>query len=61
VRKAFGELRGRTKPKWVVVDAGQELDRVETEVWEAVGAVLAGVDGPVGRLWDGSSTVPQRV
>jgi len=38
--------------KWVVVDAGQDRDKVAQDIWEAVEPVLNRVDTPVTGLWE---------
>jgi len=37
---------------WVVIDAGQDREKVAQDIWEAVESVLKSVDTPVTRLWE---------
>lgn len=57
VRAIFRQL-GDEMPKdgtgrWVVIDAGQELDTVARDVWREVEGVVGEMRGPVGKLWQG--------
>ncbi|KZT59895.1 thymidylate kinase, partial [Calocera cornea HHB12733] len=42
---------GEGEDRWKVVDAGQEMDQVTREIWEAVEPLRVGVEGEVKRLW----------
>jgi dTMP kinase len=57
VREAFAHLRDHATPAWVRIDAGNELDVVERDIWGAIMPVAAGIDGELNRLWSGYSTI----
>ncbi|KAF9244168.1 thymidylate kinase [Melanogaster broomeanus] len=38
--------------KWVVIDAGQDREKVAEDIWGAVGPVVKTVHTPVRRLWE---------
>ncbi|KAF9225790.1 thymidylate kinase [Gyrodon lividus] len=46
------EMSEGASGKWVMVDAGQDRDKVTDDIWEAVGPVLRSADTPVTRLWE---------
>ncbi|KIK92646.1 hypothetical protein PAXRUDRAFT_146891 [Paxillus rubicundulus Ve08.2h10] len=46
------EMNEGESGKWVVVDAGQDRDKVAQDIWEAVEPVLNCVDSPVTGLWE---------
>ena len=39
--------------RWVVIDAGQDRDKVANDIWDSVTPVLGSTDKPVTSLWQG--------
>ncbi|EPQ56698.1 thymidylate kinase [Gloeophyllum trabeum ATCC 11539] len=59
VREVFQRIGSETsrEQRWVVVDAGQDIDLVTEDIWRIVEPLVSGVLGPVTRLWEtGSNT-----
>ncbi|KAI0085781.1 thymidylate kinase-domain-containing protein [Irpex rosettiformis] len=38
--------------KWLVVDADEKPDEVQTVIWDAVKDLVKGIEGPLEKLWD---------
>lgn len=59
VREVFQRIGSETsrEQRWVVVDAGQDIDLVTEDIWRIVEPLVSGVLGPITRLWEtGSNT-----
>lgn len=39
------------KAKWVIVDAGRDLESVTADIWSRVEPLSRGIEAPIGRLW----------
>lgn len=39
--------------RWVVIDAGQDRDKVASDIWNSVVPILGNTSKPVMRLWQG--------
>lgn len=61
VREVFGRIAdeqkndarlGKTSLDWVDINAGESVERVGENIWKSVNTYVAGVNRPLGRLWN---------
>ncbi|KAJ7588260.1 thymidylate kinase-domain-containing protein [Mycena floridula] len=52
VRKIFEQLGDEAEAgSWVTIDAGRDMETVSKDIWEHIGPLVNGVEGPIKRLW----------